>query len=113
MPSYAIAHLHEVAFGPEIAEYLTRIDATLAPFGGRFLIHGAPAEAIEGAWSADVIVIEFPDRAAARGWYDSPAYRAILPLRLQHARGVAFLVDGVAPGHSSAAVLETLSAQRA
>lgn len=110
MPSYAIAHLHEVTMGPEIAEYLTRIDATLAPHQGRFLIHGARAEAMEGAWDADVIVIEFPDRAAARAWYGSPAYRAILPLRLNHAKGVAFLVDGVAPGHRAADLLAALSA---
>lgn len=110
MPSYAIAHLHEVTMSPEIAEYLARIDPTLAPYRGRFLIHGAPAEAMEGTWDADVIVLEFPDRAAARGWYDSPAYRAILPLRLSHAKGVVFLVDGVAPGHRAAGLLAALSA---
>lgn len=113
MPSYAIAHLHEVDFGPEIAQYLTRIDATLAPFGGRFLIHGAKAEAVEGSWSADVIVIEFPGGAAARGWYDSPAYREILPLRLAHAAGVVLFVDGVEPGHRAVALLEKLSAHGA
>lgn len=110
MPSYAIAHLHSVTMGPDIAEYLERIDATLAPFQGRFLIHGARAEAMEGEWTADVIVIEFPDRAAAHGWYESPAYQAILPLRLNNATGVAFLVDGVAPGHSAAGLLAALSA---
>lgn len=110
MPSYAIAHLHEVTMGPEIAEYLTRIDATLAAYQGRFLIHGARAEAMEGAWEANVIVVEFPNRAAACGWYDSPAYQAILPLRLNHAKGVAFLVDGVEPGHRAAGLLAALSA---
>jgi uncharacterized protein (DUF1330 family) len=110
MPSYAIAHLHAVTMGPEIADYLARIDATLEPYQGRFLIHGARAEAIEGAWDADVIVIEFPDRAAARGWYASPAYQAILPLRLNTAAGVAFLVDGVARGHRAAGLLAALSA---
>jgi uncharacterized protein (DUF1330 family) len=110
MPSYAIAHLHSVTLGPDIAEYLARIDATLVPFHGRFLIHGARAEAMEGEWTADVIVIEFPDRASARGWYESPGYQAILPLRLNNATGVAFLVDGVPPGHSAAGLLATLSA---
>jgi uncharacterized protein (DUF1330 family) len=41
MPAYAIGHLRDVAVGPEIVEYLERIDETLAPFGGRFIIHGA------------------------------------------------------------------------
>jgi len=33
MSAYALAHLREVAIGPEFVEYLQRIDATLAPFG--------------------------------------------------------------------------------
>lgn len=109
MPSYAIALLHDVTMGPEIAEYLARMDATLDPWQGRFLIHGARPEALEGAWKGDVIVIEFPDRAAAQGWYDSAAYQAILPLRRDHAKGVVFLVDGVSPGHRAAGLLAALS----
>ena len=46
MTSYAVAHLRTVTMGPEIAAYLQRIDATLAPFGGRFLIHGGEAEVL-------------------------------------------------------------------
>jgi hypothetical protein len=43
MSAYAIAHVQSVTPGPEIAEYLLRIDATLAPFQGRFLVHGRAA----------------------------------------------------------------------
>jgi uncharacterized protein (DUF1330 family) len=43
MPAYAVAHMHEVVMGPDIVEYLQRIDATLAPFGGRFAVHGGEA----------------------------------------------------------------------
>jgi hypothetical protein len=35
--------VQSVTPGPEIAEYLLRIDATLAPFQGRFLVHGSAA----------------------------------------------------------------------
>ena len=57
MTAYAIGHLHDVAMGPDIVAYLRRIDDTLAPFGGRFIIHGGPVELLEGSWSGDVIVI--------------------------------------------------------
>jgi uncharacterized protein (DUF1330 family) len=30
-------------------------------------------------------VIRFPDRSALRGWFDSPAYQALIPLREQAA----------------------------
>jgi uncharacterized protein (DUF1330 family) len=48
MTAYALAHVHHTNFGPELVEYLRRIDATLEPFDGRFLVHGGPVEAVEG-----------------------------------------------------------------
>jgi uncharacterized protein (DUF1330 family) len=50
-------------------------------------------------------VIEFPTREQAEGWYDSPAYREILRLRLEHSAGAAFLVDGVEADHRAIDVL--------
>lgn len=66
MTSYAIGHLRNIEMGPDIVAYLEAIDATLAPFGGKFVIHGGDSEHLEGAWEGDLIVIGFPDREAAR-----------------------------------------------
>jgi uncharacterized protein (DUF1330 family) len=63
MHTFAVARLH-VTMNDEIVEYLNRIDETLAPFGGRFIVHGGTFEPLEGAWSGDLVVIEF--RAARR-----------------------------------------------
>jgi uncharacterized protein (DUF1330 family) len=105
MTAYAIAHLRTVNMGPGIAEYLTRIDATLEPFGGRFIVHGARAQMLEGELSGDLVVIEFPDMEAARAWYGSPAYREILPLRTDNSEGIVLLIDGVPEGHKSTDLL--------
>lgn len=59
-------------------------------------------------WKAtrgDLIVIEFPDMEAARQWYASPAYQAILPLRTGHASGAIFLVAGVPGDHVATDIL--------
>jgi uncharacterized protein (DUF1330 family) len=48
MAGYAIAHLQDVTVGAEIVEYLQRIYATLAPFGGHFIVHGAAPSELEG-----------------------------------------------------------------
>ena len=74
MSAYAVAHMRQVTMGPPIVEYLERIDATLAPFGGHFIVHGGDFELLEGGWPGNLIVIEFPDRAQASAWYGSPAY---------------------------------------
>jgi uncharacterized protein (DUF1330 family) len=71
MPAYAVAHMRQVTMGPPIVEYLERIDATLAPFGGRFIVHGGETEVLEGSWPGFVIVIEFADTGRARAWYRS------------------------------------------
>jgi len=108
MTAYAIAHLQDVELGAEIVAYLREIDATLAPFGGRFLIHGATPEIVEGPWPGDLVVIAFPDMAAARGWYASPDYQAILPARTRHSRSVAMLVEGVAESYRATEILAKL-----
>ncbi|MEZ0172576.1 DUF1330 domain-containing protein [Microvirga sp. TS319] len=105
MPAYAVARLYDVAMGPDIVAYLQKIDATLAPFKGRYMIHGGPVDSLEGAWSGDLIMIEFPDRARARDWYASAAYRAILPLRTRHSKGDVILIDGVPDDHQAADIL--------
>jgi uncharacterized protein (DUF1330 family) len=102
---YAIAHLREVRMGPDITTYLEKIDATLEPYGGRFIVHGGPAQVVEGPWSGALIVIEFPDRESAAAWYASDAYQEILPLRVRNADGWAVLVDGVPDGHAAIDVL--------
>ncbi len=105
MTAYAVGHLTKVEMGPEIADYLRCIDATLAPFGGRFLIHGGPVEKLEGNWTGDLIVIAFPDRRHAKDWYESDAYQAILPLRNRNSIGHVFLTDGVKEGHRATDVI--------
>ncbi len=103
--TYAMGILEHVDMGPAIVEYLERIDATLAPFDGHFIVHGGVNDVREGRDPGTVIVIEFPDRAAAEAWYDSPAYREILPLRTGHSISNVLIVDGVDRDHLATDVL--------
>jgi uncharacterized protein (DUF1330 family) len=108
MTAYAIAHLRTPTLVPEVLEYLDRIQPSLDPFGGRFLVHGPPVEEVEGHWPGTIVIIEFPDRARARAWYDSPGYQAILPLRTRNIEGETILVDGVRPGHDPAKMADAV-----
>ena len=102
MSAYAIANLRTVDMNDEIRDYLLRIDGTLEPFGGRFLVHGATPQLVDGSLPGVVVVIEFPDTATAHAWYDSPAYQAILPLRTRNTEGGAVIVEGVPEGYRAA-----------
>ena len=105
MQTYAVAHMYKVRMGPDIVEYLQRIDATLTPFGGRFLVHGDPVEVIEGEWPGHLIVIEFPDRRNAQAWYRSPDYQEIVRLRTGNSDSDVVFVDGVPADHRATDVL--------
>jgi uncharacterized protein (DUF1330 family) len=105
MPAYTVAHMRQVTMGPAIVEYLERIDATLAPFGGRFLVHGGQAEVVEGTWPGHLIVIEFPDRARADAWYHSAAYQAIVVLRTDNSRSDVIIAEGAGSDHRATDVL--------
>ena len=105
MSTYAFGILNSVQMGPAIVEYLERIDATLAPFNGHFIVHGGRQDVREGTSPGTLIVIEFPDGDSARAWYESPAYRAILPLRTENSQGTVFFVDGVNRDHRATDVL--------
>ena len=60
MTAYAVAHLRSVDQNAEIVDYLRRIDATLDPFDGRFVVHGVLPEVLEGEWPGVLVVIVFP-----------------------------------------------------
>ena len=79
--------------------YLEQVEATVQPFGGKWLANGAP-DVIEGAWPGLVVLMEFPDRAAAEAWYRSPEYQAILPLRVRNAISDLVLIDSLPPGYT-------------
>ena len=59
----------------------------LAAYGALDQLEGAP---IEGA-----VIIEFPDMAAARAWYDSPAYHAAAKFRHRGSQSKAFFIEGL------------------
>jgi uncharacterized protein (DUF1330 family) len=40
------------------------------------------------------VVLEFPSRAAAQAWYDSPEYQAVIGARQKNSVGRLILVDG-------------------
>ncbi|MFJ5805524.1 DUF1330 domain-containing protein [Streptomyces sp. NBC_01426] len=101
MTAYALAHLRPAPMNDEILRYIERIQATMDPFGGRFLVHDQQVEVKEGPFPGAVVLISFPDMDRARAWYDSPAYQEILPLRTDNIPGETILVDGVAPDYDA------------
>jgi len=67
-------------------EYRGRVPSTLAPWGGEVIFRGRRVTVLSGKHPhVDTVVIRFPDAKAAEGWYSSPAYQALIPIREQAA----------------------------
>lgn len=95
MTAYAIGLLDNLVLCADIISYLQRIDATLEPFGGSFLVHGAHPEIKEGTFDGDCVLISFPSIENARSWYHSDAYAELIPLRTRHSESTVFFLEGV------------------
>jgi uncharacterized protein (DUF1330 family) len=45
------------------------------------------------------VIVKFASTAAAKAWYESPAYQAALPKRLEATEGYAILSQSMNLGH--------------
>ena len=95
MPAYFVVEI-EISNMEAMAPYREAVGGTLTQYGGRFLARGGNIELIEGGPEPKrIVLLEFPDTAAFKRWYDSPEYQKILPNRLANSQARAFVVEGV------------------
>jgi len=85
-----------------IKPYSAQVESTFLPFGGRYIVRGGRISSLEGDGpKGGMVVIEFDTKEHAQAWYDSPAYRKIMPLRQKSATSRVYIVEGTvtAPSH--------------
>ncbi|WP_267551226.1 DUF1330 domain-containing protein [Rhizobium rhizogenes] len=97
MPAYIISDV-TVRDAEAFQIYRSRAAASIAHYGGRYLVRGGKVEQLEGEWlPRAIIIVEFPDIEQARIWYRSPEYALALKVRDQALSRNLILVDGVSP----------------
>ena len=96
MPAYVIADVRDACDQDALAEYRRGNTETVARRGGRFIVRGGEVASLEGDWDTRrIVVIEFPDLATAREWYESEDYAPLKALRQSASDTNIILVDGV------------------
>jgi uncharacterized protein (DUF1330 family) len=93
MKGYVVGEV-EITDQKPYDEYRGRVLATIEKFGGRFLVRGGKAEALEGAAPKRMVVLEFPSPDQARAWYKSPEYAPLITLRQKGATARLILIEG-------------------
>jgi uncharacterized protein (DUF1330 family) len=94
-PAYYVSEF-ELTNPEGIRPYSAAVESTFTPFGGRYVVRGGTVNSLEGDATKRIVMIAFPSLQQAQAWYDSPAYRAIRPIRQQSATTKAFIVEGLA-----------------
>ena len=94
MAAYVIADL-EVHDAAGYETYKQGVGASVARFGGRFLVRGGQVKALEGDWKPSrLVILEFPDMAALEAWYSSADYKPLLNMRLAASSGRLISAEG-------------------
>ena len=95
MAAYVIADVdvHDTAL---FEEYRKLVPATIAQYGGKYLVRGGATDSKEGGWMPKrVVVLEFPTMDQAKKWYHSKEYAPALAMRLKAAKNRMVIVEGL------------------
>jgi uncharacterized protein (DUF1330 family) len=94
-PAYVVAEvaIHDAdAFAKD---YAPRVAGTLQSYGGRLLVSGGTLTPLEGDMPQRFVIIAFDNVEKARGWYDSPAYQQLVPIRQKTSKSTLFIAEGI------------------
>lgn len=91
MPAYFIAQY--VVKNPKLyKEYQAGAGPTIQAAGGKLVAFDVAAETIEGKPPGpQTVIVEFESPEAAKAWYRSPAYQAVVGKRLEATEGFAII----------------------
>jgi uncharacterized protein (DUF1330 family) len=95
MPAYVISDVRPL--DPDaIRAYRDLAQATIAKYGGRYIVRGGAIDRVEGDWNPNMLVVaEFPSMDRAREWYRSPEYAEALKLRETALQRNLIFVEGI------------------
>jgi len=93
--AYLLAEL-EITDPALFEEYRAKVPATIAKYGGRYLVRGGDPQSLEGDRPLRrCVILEFDSPARLAEWYHSSDYAPLKDLRQKSARTHLFLLNGV------------------
>lgn len=102
MSAYLIATMN-VHDAEAYKAYQTQVPALIARHGGDYIVRGGERTALEGNWpDGRVVILEFPDYAAAQAFAGDADYAPVAALRHANATSHMVIADGVAGAPSAA-----------
>ncbi|HKX26409.1 MAG TPA: DUF1330 domain-containing protein [Blastocatellia bacterium] len=95
MPAYVVVNV-EVQNPVGYEDYKGLVEPSIKAYGGRYLVRGGQVEVVEGDWVPNrFVIVEFPDAARAKAWWESAEYAEAKAIRQACARTDMFIVEGL------------------
>lgn len=96
MVAYVVGQL-EILDRAAYQPYMDGFGPCFERHGGELLATSLQkTELLEGQWAtARTVIMRFPDRQAARDWFDDPEYQELARIRRANARTNLVIVDGI------------------
>jgi uncharacterized protein (DUF1330 family) len=86
----------EIADPPAYEAYRTAVPGIIAAHGGRILVRGGDPQPLDGTVPRRRrVIVEFDSPEAVTTFYNSDAYQAVLPIRLNASNGFVCLLTGM------------------
>ena len=82
---------------PGFMPYVSAIPAFIEKHGGKYIVQGSEPTVMEGDWAPErMVILEFPNRQAAKAFLDDPEAQALFAVRHGTTDSKLVLVDGCA-----------------
>ena len=95
MATYLVFTRTETTDQSEMDIYNSKAGATFKGHVAKPLVAYGAQEILEGPAHEGMVIIEFPDKDAALGWYNSPAYREAREHRFRGSNYQVTIVQGL------------------
>ena len=77
-------------------EYRRQVPPIIAAYAGRYLVRGGATEVLEGdCVPRRQVILEFPDMAHLKAFYNAPEYQPLKALRQRISVGNLIAIEGV------------------
>ncbi|HJX24577.1 MAG TPA: DUF1330 domain-containing protein [Chthoniobacterales bacterium] len=95
MAGYVIVEI-EVTDPVGYEEYKKLAGATVAKYGGKYIVRGGAAETLEGDWQPKrIVILQFENVQRAKEWLNCPEYREPRKMRHRTAKTKMIVVEGL------------------
>ncbi|MBL8076461.1 MAG: DUF1330 domain-containing protein [Anaerolineales bacterium] len=95
MTAYVILDI-DVHDPAQYEEYKKLSPASIATYGGKFIVRGGKTETLEGDWSPSrLVVLQFESVDRAKAWINSEEYREARAMRHRTSTSQAVVVEGL------------------